>query len=64
MASKRRLRRNACTGKRQHPDQTTAVGHIITAACVEGMPEAGRLASYRCRWCRQWHVGHVQAKYV
>jgi hypothetical protein len=63
MASKRGIRRRACTGKLQHPDQTAAVGHIISSL-RRGDGGGGRLATYRCRWCKCWHVGHVQAKYV
>lgn len=53
MASKRRLRRNACGSKRRYPDQTTAVAAIISFKRGGGK----QMSSYKCRWCNAWHIG-------
>jgi hypothetical protein len=55
MASKRRIRRNACTSKRAYPTQTDAVRALILLK-QRPYTEPG-LCSYRCRWCKQWHLG-------
>ena len=55
MASKRRQRRNACSGKQRHADQTAAVRHIIS---LKRTGDIGYVRSYRCRFCSGWHVGH------
>ena len=55
MASKRRQRRVVCGDKRAYPDQTQAVRALV------GLERQGViLASYRCRFCRQWHLGHCR----
>jgi len=55
MASKRARRRHACEGKRPYPSQAEAVrsAHSLRSEGVEG------IGTYRCPWCRQWHVGHM-----
>lgn len=55
MASKRRLRRNACTGKQRHATQEQAVAHAIHHRKHLG---GSWLSAYRCRFCNGWHVGH------
>lgn len=54
MASKRRIRRNACGGKIQYQTvaEATAAKHRIIER--HGDP----MQSYRCKFCRQWHLGH------
>lgn len=53
MASKRRIRRKACGSKKPYPDQTTAVAHLIAS----GWAKDG-VHTYKCPFCRQWHLGH------
>jgi hypothetical protein len=50
MASKRRLRRKACTGKRMHATFADAQEAAVRTR--------GRVQPYRCPHCNQWHVGH------
>lgn len=50
MASKRRLRRRSCEGKRYHSDQTSAVRHLISLRDSSQM-------TYKCQFCNGWHVG-------
>jgi hypothetical protein len=53
MASKRRLRRNACDGKKRHPDKPTALKvHWAVKR------KHGKMRAYQCRWCNGWHLGH------
>lgn len=54
MSSKRRVRRKACGGKQPHPDQASAVRHLIS---LRRKGEFG-LVTYRCPFGSHWHVGH------
>lgn len=58
MASKRRLRRNACTGKHRHA--TPAEGQAHIAHLHRRFGYSGRMDVYRCRWCNSYHVGHAK----
>lgn len=53
MASKRRIRRRACTGKQRHADEQGAQAHV-RSLYAKGI--AGRRA-YRCKFCGGYHVG-------
>lgn len=55
MASKRRLRRKACEGKRRHADEAGARVEVAKAR-VRG------LHAYQCPHCSGWHVGHPPAR--
>jgi hypothetical protein len=55
MASKRRLRRNGCTGKRQYENQAQAITAVIGYRRRTG--DRG-MHPYRCNFCRFWHLGH------
>lgn len=59
MASKRRVRRRSCEGKRQY-----ASANIATASSrrLTGVG-TGNLHAYRCKFCRQWHTGHRPYKF-
>ena len=57
MASKRRLRRRACTQKMKHETRRSAQGH---ADRLPGPP--GTYAPYRCDFCGGWHVGRPRRK--
>jgi hypothetical protein len=54
MASKRRFRRNSCTGKQRHKTKDEAIGHA-TALLKGGH---GFLRVYFCHFCNHFHVGH------
>jgi hypothetical protein len=56
MASKRRQRRNACTGKQRHADRQRANDH---AYALRRKEHDYRLHSYKCPYCRFWHIGHA-----
>lgn len=58
MASKRRVRRNACTGKVRHRQASHAAYH------VKLLRDKGEqsIGYYRCRFCNGWHVGHRPRK--
>ena len=58
-ASKRRLRRNSCEGKRHYPSQTEAVAAMI--AYLKTHPGAD-VCTYQCRFGRHWHFGHMPAR--
>ena len=58
MASKRRLRRNACTGKIRYSEDDA----VRFAQISRG--NGKRLNAYKCEFCHQWHVGHPNAKNV
>jgi len=58
MASKRRIKRKACVGKRQFADQTAAVAAMM---CLLSRGESG-LSSYKCQFGGHWHIGHSTAR--
>jgi hypothetical protein len=51
MSSKRRIRRNACTGKRRFATLTEALA-----------ANRFRITAYRCAFCSGWHLGHSKAR--
>lgn len=57
MASKRRLRRNACGNKRRFTSSAEAfrMGKLVQRR--QGQ-QFGRICSYRCSYCGAWHWGH------
>lgn len=54
MASKRRLRRRGCEGKRSYVGQADAV-KVAGGMCAQlgGYP----FRAYKCNFCNHWHVG-------
>jgi NOL1/NOP2/fmu family ribosome biogenesis protein len=65
MASKRRLRRKACEGKKKHTREGVEIARGV-------MKKKGvRMVIYKCRFCRMYHLGHpdkrtkqaIKAKY-
>lgn len=54
-ASRRRLRRISCEGKRPYATQTDAVAAMI--AFLKRNPDH-QLATYHCRLGNHWHFGH------
>jgi hypothetical protein len=55
MASKRRIRRNACTGKARHASAADALVQIQKM----GSRRDGQLNVYRCGFCSSYHIGHA-----
>ena len=62
MASKRRLRRNACDGKRQYPDYHQAFDSLQALRRLGKV--SGRITVYKCKYCRSFHVGHTPADVI
>ena len=57
MASKRAIRRRACTGKRCYGTIKAALDALRTHA-----RRFGRMTPYRCHFCKQFHLGHPPRK--
>lgn len=60
MASKRRLRRRQCEGKVKHATAENAAIAIRKVHRAKG--HQGQMHAYRCPFCGQFHVGHVQGR--
>lgn len=56
VASKRRIRRNACTGKRRYDSADQARTAITGLHRRKGYQ--GYLQAYHCRFCAGYHFGH------
>jgi hypothetical protein len=54
MASKRQVRRRECGDKKRYASSADAVA----AAGRIGRAKGEKLVAYRCRFCRQYHIGH------
>lgn len=52
MASKRRIRRKACDGKKKHASLGAAIG-------FNKRFKGGGMNAYHCRFCGCYHVGHT-----
>ena len=57
MASKRRLRRKACLGKRRLETQGAAWKHLRKRAEREGL--SAPVDVYHCQFCGGWHFGRT-----
>ena len=58
MASKRRIRRNACGRKVRHADEAQARKAIwALKQAYQGV--LGFMNAYRCKFCGGWHIGHA-----
>ena len=57
MASKRAIRRKACTGKMRHPDADGA--RIALGKLFRRVGYTGHMNVYRCRFCNGYHIGHA-----
>lgn len=55
MASRRRVRRKSCEGKRRH---TTYANAMVAVRESKRAGFDGDLRCYPCSRCRYWHVGH------
>lgn len=58
MASKRGIRRKQCDGKVKHKTQQD--GMIAISKLHRHRGYQGLMHCYRCSFCGQWHIGHVQ----
>lgn len=60
MASKRAIRRRACTGKARH--RTADFARIALARLYGRVGYTGRMNVYRCPFCNGFHIGHAPRK--
>lgn len=58
MASKRRQRRSACSGKLRYATHDEAEQARGLAQRRDPWP----IRAYRCRYCRGYHIGHVPSE--
>lgn len=61
MASKRRIRRRQCSGKRRfasHDEANAAMQRLIRS----GKKDGGWLHIYGCKFCKGWHFGHTSKR--
>lgn len=62
MASKRRIRRRSCENKKRYPvyelAERDAIG-LQSRRRREGANFAGVVRPYKCKFCNQYHVGHL-----
>ncbi len=61
MSSKRHLRRRQCTSKKFHRTEDTALYH---ARNLNRSLAAKKWHSYKCAWCKGWHVGRRNKKQI
>ena len=56
MASKRRIRRNACGNKRRYAAKDEALAIAMRVKRETGTSRF--VSAYRCKWCNNWHWGN------
>lgn len=61
MASKRRIRRRQCGGKRRH-ETAAAAEKAMRSVIFSGYRRGGWLQVYKCRFCNGYHFGHAPKK--
>ncbi len=61
MSSKRRIRRNACTGKQQFKTSQEGLDALLSMKRRTG--DSARYNVYRCAFCKQFHYGHTPARH-
>lgn len=61
MASKRRIRRRQCDGKKRYATPAEAMVQMQDVI-RNGRKKGGWLNVYRCRFCRGYHFGHAPAR--
>lgn len=59
MASKRRIRRQACSGKQRFATSQEA-SDAMHALIRSGKQRRGWLNTYRCSFCKGYHYGHAR----
>ena len=61
MASKRRIRRKSCEGKRRFTNSTEAL-NAVHSVIRNGRKRGGWLNVYKCQFCKGYHFGHAPAQ--
>lgn len=61
MASKRAVKRRACTSKIRYVDRESAIKARL--ALVRDKPHTQSTQAYRCPHCHGWHIGRWKQKY-
>lgn len=62
MASKRRMRRNGCEGKKRYETQKEAE-HGRNYLVIKTMDQHKSYVNvYHCKFCGGWHVGHLSKR--
>lgn len=56
MASKRRKRRKACTGKVRHTTPEEAYRELFR---IQRQKYGGLMNVYKCKWCSGYHIGRT-----
>ena len=59
MASKRKVRKKRCTGKKQYVNRPTAWQAVYA---MRRKDQTG-LSIYKCSFCNRWHIGHKSRNY-
>lgn len=57
MSSKRRIRRNSCTGKTQY--QTDVEGKTAIYFLKQRTKDTSLMNVYKCKFCKHYHIGHA-----
>jgi hypothetical protein len=57
MASKRKIRRKECSGKRRYASREIAQRAV--SRLKMNTKDTSYLKIYKCRWCSGWHFGHA-----
>jgi len=60
MSSKRRIRRNACRGKKRH-DSAEAARKAMNGLIHAYRGAIGLLKVYQCPFCGGWRFGHARS---
>lgn len=63
MASKRHIRRRQCSGKVRHASRDGAVA-ALRSLIYASPSRRGQMNTYRCKFCRGYHIGHVADKTI
>lgn len=59
MASKRRQRRKSCEGKKRF-----TLKEAKAAAYIQLKKYGNRLHVYKCKFCKAYHIGHVNRRKI
>lgn len=62
MASKRRIRRKQCEGKKRYSDKEEC--EYTMRKVRKKNPSWQRLNTYKCKFCKGWHFGHTPKKVI
>lgn len=62
MASKRRIRRNMCLGKKRHASKENALIARWRMILMHGKENIVGVYPYKCQFCGMWHLGHESGR--